>query len=230
MHGLAAVPEHSAMGSPMAKHFVPHDRRVPSHPDEAFTLPGYLPVSAAMIAVADPAGGAPNIMPLVAWAFLNRLPLYLGVSICVNDYNKDYYPRGTYDLLRRTMDFTLNLPAEDLRDAVSETGRLSRHKDPAVDKFAACGLHAGASRCISSPYIVECPISYECVVRSIIHMGSHDLFLGEVVGCHTDGEVLEVITEAGSDHITMRRDDGSLLELEWATLLRARALEPEEES
>jgi hypothetical protein len=51
-------------------------------------------------------------------------------------------------------------------------------------------------------------------------MGSHDLFLGEVVGCFTDGKIIEIITREGNDRITMQRDDGSLSVFEWQTLLR----------
>ena len=125
-------------------------------------------------------------MPLVGWGFLNRLPLYLGVAISVKEYNVDYYVRGTYELLRKTMDFALNIPTDRLREEVSESGRLSRHKNPAVDKFKETGLTALPGKRITSPHIAECPINYECQVRSIVNMGSHDLFLGEVVGAFTD--------------------------------------------
>ena len=44
----------------------------------------------------------------------------------------------------------------------------------------------------------------------IVNMGSHDLFLGEVVGCFTDGEVLSCETLFGNDQYTMKLDDGRL--------------------
>jgi flavin reductase (DIM6/NTAB) family NADH-FMN oxidoreductase RutF len=204
----------------MAKFYTEHDRRLPRTPEEPFATPGYFPVSAALISVADPDSGIPNIMPLIGWGFLNRLPLLLGMAVCVEDYNNDYFPRGTGDLMRKTMDFALNIPTEDHRDIVTETGRLSRHKDPKVDKFKALGLVPGPGRRIKSPHIVECPINFECVVRGIINMGSHDLFLGEVVGCFTDGEVLECRTDKGNDFLTMKRDDGSILTLGWNTLMK----------
>jgi len=204
----------------MAKIYTPHDRSLPKTPDEAFPTPGYLPVSAIMISVADPVTGIPNIMPAVGWGFLNRLPLLLGVAVNTKDYNNDYYPRGTHPILVNTMDFALNIPTEDLRDQVTRTGELSRHKDPTVDKFKETGLTPGPGKNIKSPHIVECPISYECKVIAIYNMGSHDLFMGEVVGCFTDGEVVECETIHGCDHISMKRDDGSILTLEWSTLLR----------
>ena len=203
----------------MEKHYSPHDRSLPKSFDEPFTTPGYLPVSAALISVADADTGIPNIMPLVGWGFLNRLPLYLGVAISVKEYNADYYVRGTYELLRKTMDFALNIPTDRLREEVSETGRLSRHKDPTVDKFKETGLTPLPGKRIQSPHIAECPINYECQIRSIVNMGSHDLFLGEVVGAFTDGTIETVEIDEGYDRILMRRDDGTVLTLEWTTLV-----------
>ncbi|MBT4483921.1 MAG: flavin reductase family protein [Candidatus Latescibacteria bacterium] len=204
----------------MAKFYTEHDRRLPKTPDEPFSSPGYLPVSAIMISVADPETGIPNIMPAVGWGWLNRDPMLLGVAVNTKDYNNDYFPRGTHPILKRTMDFALNLPTEDLRDSVTRCGELSRHKDPAVDKFKEAGLTPGPGRRIKSPHIVECPINYECVVYGIYNMGSHDLFVGEVVGCFTDGEVVEVQTLQGRDNISMKLEDGSIQTIEWTTLLR----------
>ena len=204
----------------MAKVYTEHDRALPKSFEEPFPTPGYLPVSAVMVSVADPDSGVPNIIPLTGWGFLNRLPLILGIAINTTDYNKDYYLRGSLELLRKTMDFALNIPTEAQRDAISATGRLSRHKDPTVDKFKEAGLTAGPGQRIKSPHIVECPINYECVVRAIIPQGSHDLFLGEVVGCFTDGKVIDCTTKYGDDHLTMQREDGSLYKLVWQTLLK----------
>jgi flavin reductase (DIM6/NTAB) family NADH-FMN oxidoreductase RutF len=208
----------------MEKAYTPFQDKLPeSYDDEFPPLPGYLPVSAALIAVADPDSGVPNIMPLIAWSFINRYPLTLGISVCVKDYNFNYFVRGTYDLLIKTMDFTLNIPSEKLKDAITRSGELSRSKDPTCDKFKEIGLTPGKSRQIKSPHIMECPISYECVVRSIVHLGSHDLFLGHVVGCFTDGQVVDVQTLEGKDHITMMVPGEKPLTLEWSTLLKERS-------
>ncbi|MFC1692972.1 flavin reductase family protein [Candidatus Latescibacterota bacterium] len=204
----------------MTKFYTEHDRHIPQTPEEPFPTPGYLPVSVIMISVADPITGIPNIMPAVGWGWLNRDPMLVGVAVNTKDYNNDYYPRGTHPLLKKTMDFALNIPSEDLRDKITENGRLSRHKDPTVDKFRETGLTPGPGRRIKSPHIVECPISYECVMHAIYNMGSHDLFLGEVVGCFTEGEVIECETVEGCDHITMKREDGSNVTYEWQTLIK----------
>ena len=100
----------------MAKVYTEHDRRIPKTPDEAFPTPGYLPVSAVMVSVADSDSGVPNIIPLTGWGFLNRLPLMLGIAINTTYYNNDYYLRGSLELLRKSMDFVLNVPTESMRD------------------------------------------------------------------------------------------------------------------
>ena len=204
----------------MAKVYTEHRRFLPSSPEEAFPTPGYLPVSAIMVSVADLDTGIPNIIPAVGWGWLNRHPLILGVAINTTDYNNDYYPRGSHPILMKTRDFVINIPTEDLRDKVTRCGELSRHKDPTIDKFKEAGLTAGPGKNINSPHIVECPISYECILLDVVPLGSHDLFLGEVLGCHTEGEVVEVQTLHGEDHIKLKQDDGSVMTLEWSTLLR----------
>lgn len=202
----------------MAKVYQEHDRSIPQSPEEPFPTPGFFPATAIMVSVADIESGVPNIIPLIGWGPLNRDPLMMGIAVCVREYNNDYYVRGSNKLLRSTMDFVVNIPTKDQQDIITRCGELSRAKDPSVDKFKETGLTAGPGRRVKSPHIVECPINYECVVRGIIPMGSHDLYLGEVVGCFVDGEVLCCDTLYGNDTYTMKLDDGSLEKIHWCTL------------
>ena len=203
----------------MAKIYTPHDRSVPSY-DEQFATPGFLPVTPALISVANEETGIPNIMPAVGWGWLNRLPFLLGVAVSVQEYTVDYYKRGTHELLKCAMDFALNIPTDRLREEVSLCGKLSRAKDPTVDKFKEAGLTPVPGERISSPYIAECPINYECKVGPVVPMGSHDLFLGEVVGCHTDGEISSGRSPvSGRTRMEMTRDDGSVLVMEFEGMI-----------
>ena len=202
----------------MPKKYTPHDRSTPASFDEKFHTPGLLPVSAIMISVADTETGIPNILPAVGWGWLCRLPLLIGVSVCTQDLNVDYYPRGTHPLLLKTRDFVLNIPTLDLSEKITKCGELSRHKDPEVDKFKGANLTPGPGRNIQSPHIVECPINYECKLFEVYHLGSHDLVVGEVVGCFTDGEVFSLETNKGEDAIGMKCDDGSIVNVLWKTL------------
>ena len=200
---------------PMAKVYTPHDRSVPPRGQE-FDTPGFLPVTPALISVLDEETGIPSIMPAVGWGWLNRLPFYLGVAVSVQEITGDYFKRGTHELLRRARDFALNVPTDRLREAVAACGRLSRAKDAVVDKFRETGLTPLPGKRIKSPHIAECPISYECKVREVVSLGSHDLFLGEVVGCFTDGVVQPGrATAQGHSRIELVREDGGTTVLEF---------------
>ena len=203
----------------MAKVFTEHDRRVPQAPDEPFPTPGFFPATAVMVSVADLDTGKPNIIPLIGWGPMNRDPLMMAIAVCVKEYNNDYYVRGSNELLRKCMDFVLNIPTKEQNDQITRCGELSRSKDPTVDKFKEAGFTAGPGIHVKSPHIVECPVNYECVIRNIVPMGSHDLYLGEVVGCHTDGEVLCCDTLYGNDRFMMQLDDGRIESLHWSTLM-----------
>ena len=72
----------------MAKIYHEHDRSIPPF-DEHFGTPGFLPVTPALISVADDVTGIPNIMPAVGWGWLNRLPFYLGVAVSVEEHTSN---------------------------------------------------------------------------------------------------------------------------------------------
>ena len=64
-----------------------------------------------------------------------------------------------------------------------------------TDKFAATGLTPIPAAEVKPPLIAECPINIECVVRHELRLGSHDLFVAEVVALHADEKILD---EAGN--------------------------------
>ena len=61
-----------------------------------------------------------------------------------------------------------------------------------VDKFAACGLHAAPGSVLTDcPILEESPVNLECRVTQVLPLGSHDLFLAEVVACDVDESLLD---------------------------------------
>ncbi len=58
-----------------------------------------------------------------------------------------------------------------------------------TDKFASMGWKQVAAQKVRPPLIDECPVQMECVVREMISLGSHDLFLGEIVALHVREEI-----------------------------------------
>jgi flavin reductase (DIM6/NTAB) family NADH-FMN oxidoreductase RutF len=154
------------------------------NPDEPDAWPAFVPSAAVMISVCDKEG-RPNIIPITGWGILCRFPFIIGIGICQGSYTKNYYHRYSHRLLQEVPEFVLNIPTTQLREAITITGRLSGNNGR-PDKFAAAGLTIEPSIVVRPPCIAECPINFECVVRQpVVHMGSHDLFLGEAVAVHT---------------------------------------------
>ncbi|HWQ21422.1 MAG TPA: flavin reductase family protein [Clostridia bacterium] len=58
-----------------------------------------------------------------------------------------------------------------------------------TDKWGLCALTREEGTATPVPLVAECPISIECVVRQTLHLGSHDMFIGEIVAVHTEERV-----------------------------------------
>ena len=103
--------------------------------------------------------------------------------------------RYSYDIIRETGEFVINLTTEALAKAADYCGVRSGRD---VDKFKEMHLTPCASGKISAPGIMESPVNIECRVKEIIKLGSHDMFLAEVVGVDVDEEYLD---ENGKFHL-----------------------------
>ncbi len=99
--------------------------------------------------------------------------------------------RHSYEIIKRTGEFVINLTTEALAEATDWCGVRSGRN---FDKFKECGLTADKSAVVAAPSIVESPISIECRVKQIIPLGSHDMFIGEVVNVAVDEQYLDAET------------------------------------
>ncbi len=86
--------------------------------------------------------------------------------------------RHSYEILKETRDFVINLTTEDLAYATDWCGVKSGRD---FNKFKEMNLTPAPSTKIKSPVIAESPLNIECIVKDIIPLGSHDMFLSEVV-------------------------------------------------
>lgn len=86
--------------------------------------------------------------------------------------------RHSYALLKENMEFTLNLTNRDMARAADWCGVRSGRD---YDKFAETGLTPRRGTMVQAPYIEEAPLSIECRVKEIIPLGSHDMFISEVL-------------------------------------------------
>jgi flavin reductase (DIM6/NTAB) family NADH-FMN oxidoreductase RutF len=96
--------------------------------------------------------------------------------------------RRCYGLIRETGEFVLNVPSAALLRAVDFCGSVS---GASKDKFAQANLTPIPGVKVQAPMIQECPLNLECVVRNSLVLGSHVLFLAEVVAVHADDEVVQ---------------------------------------
>ncbi|MFR2743266.1 MAG: flavin reductase family protein [Clostridium saudiense] len=103
--------------------------------------------------------------------------------------------RLSYEYIKETMEFTVNLPSSDMTRAVDYCGVRPGRK---FDKIKEMNFTMVEGTNVDVPYINECPISIECKVKSIIPLGTHDLFIAEVVGSYVDKDLMD---EKGKIHL-----------------------------
>lgn len=109
--------------------------------------------------------------------------------------------RLSYEYIKETMEFTVNLPNTF---QVRETDYCGVISGRDIDKIKHLRLTAKPGEHVNSPYLEEFPINIECKVKQIIPLGTHDLFLAEVVGSHINKNIID---EKGKIHF------------EWANLI-----------
>ena len=112
-------------------------------------------------------------------------------TICTNPpmaYISVRPSRYSYDMIKESLEFVINLVTEDLTFACDYCG-VKSGKD--LDKFKEMNLHEHKSVHISAPGILESPVNIECKVKEIIHLGSHDMFIADVLGVTIDSKYME---------------------------------------
>ncbi len=95
--------------------------------------------------------------------------------------------RHSYEIIKRTGEFVINLTTASLARATDWCGVRSGRD---YDKFSEMGLTAEAAAVVKAPVVAESPVSIECRVKQIIPLGSHDMFLADVVNVLVDEEYL----------------------------------------
>ena len=96
--------------------------------------------------------------------------------------------RHSYDIIRRTGEFCINLTTEAMAHATDWCGVRSGRNE---DKWKATGLTPMTNPHVSAPIIAESPLSICCRVREVKELGSHDMFIAEVLGVMVDESLLD---------------------------------------
>ncbi len=140
------------------------------------------PLPAVLVTCADNEGNA-NVMT-AAWAgTVCSDPVMVSVSI-----RKERYSHG---IIAKTGEFCLCLTTEQMAKATDFVGVRSGRD---IDKFNLPGdmkLTRGQAAKVKAPIIEESPVCLECRVKEIIELGSHDMFIGEVLATNVDEKYLD---------------------------------------
>ena len=137
------------------------------------------PIPAVMVSCQRP-GEKPNIVT-IAWAgTICSDPAMVSISVRPERYS--------YDIIKETGEFTINLVTEKLAFATDYCGVKSGRD---VDKFKEMNLHACDGVNVSCPAIEESPVNVECKVKQVVELGSHHMFIAEVVGVQISDEYMD---------------------------------------
>ena len=96
--------------------------------------------------------------------------------------------RHSYNIIKESGEFVINLVPAELVKKADYCGIYTGKK---VDKFAKCGLHKAEAKEVACPVIEESPMALECKVKDIIPLGTHDMFLAEIVAVDVDEKLLD---------------------------------------
>ncbi|MCR4955348.1 MAG: flavin reductase family protein [Lachnospiraceae bacterium] len=122
----------------------------------------------------------PNIIT-VAWAgTVCTNPPMLSISV-----RKERY---SYHLIKESGEFVVNLTTKNLVKATDFCGVKSGRD---IDKFKAAGLTMLPSKVVKTPGIAESPVNIECKVKKIEELGSHHMFIAEVVNVTVDSALMD---------------------------------------
>lgn len=120
-----------------------------------------------------------NIITIAWTGIISSEPPLVYVSIRPSRYS--------HDIINSNKEFVINIPNEKL---VVETDLCGTKSGKEIDKFKEANLKKEEAKIVKCPLIKECPINIECKVKEIKQMGSHDMFVGEIVNINVDKEYL----------------------------------------
>lgn len=132
-----------------------------------------------------------NIITIAWTGILNTHPPMTYISVRPS--------RHSYAIIKERGEFAINLTPADLVKKADYCGIYTGKK---VDKFAKCGFTKQEASVVSCPIIAECPMTLECKVKEIVPLGTHDMFISEIVAIDVAEELLD---ENGKLHLERAR-------------------------
>ncbi len=136
------------------------------------------PLPAVMVSCGDMENS--NILTVAWTGIINTIPPKTYISVRPK--------RHSYDIIKSSGEFTINLTSESLVAAADFCGMYTGRK---VDKFSRCALTKEEGSENKCPMIAQSPVSIECKVTDIVPLGTHDMFIADIVAVHVDESLLD---------------------------------------
>lgn len=138
------------------------------------------PAPAVLVACGGSAEYKPNLIT-IAWAgIICSKPAMVSIAVRPERYS--------YEIIKSTGEFSINLPTGKMAEVVDWCGVVSGREH---DKFAKTGLTPMPGSKITAPIVAECPLAMECKVTNILELGVHHLFLAEIVAVQVSEHLIE---------------------------------------
>ena len=136
------------------------------------------PVPPVMVTCGDMENS--NIITIGWTGILNSNPPVTYISIRPS--------RHSYNIVKERGEFVINLTTEALAKAADYCGIYTGAK---VDKFKKCNLTKEPATQVACPMIAEAPMSIECRVRDVIPMGTHDVFVADILAVNVSDDLID---------------------------------------
>jgi len=137
------------------------------------------PVPVVLVSCLDREADRANVITVAWCGIVASVPPIISVSIRPSRYS--------YKLISQEREFVVNIPSSIMLDRVDLCGTISGRD---ADKVSRCNFTMVNASKISCPMIMECSANLECRLNDIVKLGSHDMFVAEVVAAHFDEGIL----------------------------------------
>ena len=138
------------------------------------------PAPPVLVSCGGMQGWKPNLIT-IAWAGnVCSDPPMLSISVRPERYS--------FEIIRTTREFVVNVPSLKQARAVDWCGVVSGRSE---DKFAGAGLTPAAALKVRPPIVLECPLNIECRVKESLELGSHTMFVAEVVAVQVSADLVD---------------------------------------
>jgi flavin reductase (DIM6/NTAB) family NADH-FMN oxidoreductase RutF len=138
------------------------------------------PAPPVLVSCGGMQGWKPNLIT-IAWAGnVCSDPPMLSISVRPERYS--------FEIIRTTREFVVNVPSLKQARAVDWCGVVSGRSE---DKFAGAGLTPAAALKVRPPIVLECPLNIECRVKESLELGSHTMFVAEVVAVQVSSDLVD---------------------------------------